>query len=122
MDFELLYRKQFNRKGLAQYLKITEQTIERWEKTNKAPIAVIKLMQILNKELSHTETELKDFYFKNGRLFTPEHEPITAGSIRSIKYLRMTIDHLTKDKTLNNVAKRQRTATVINIKQHRNNE
>ena len=99
MDFELLYRQQFNREGLAKYLDVTTRTIKRWEETNKAPLAVVRLMQVLNKDLSHLGEEWKDFYFYNQRLYTPENEPVQAAHIRAIKYHRMTIDFLRSEKS-----------------------
>jgi len=98
MDFELLYRKQFNRAGLAQYLEVTEKTVKRWEETNKPPIAVIRLLQLLNKDLSHIGPEWKGFYFHRSRIYTPENEPIQAGQIRAIKYNRMTVEFLRREK------------------------
>lgn len=99
MDFELLYRKQFNRDGLAKYLNVTTTTIKRWEKTNKAPLAVVRLMQVLSNDLSHLGEEWKDFYFYNQRLYTPENEPVQAAHIRAIKYHRMTLDFLRSEKS-----------------------
>ena len=94
MDFELLYRRQFQRETLAKYLEVTIQTVKRWEETNKPPISVVKLLQLLNTDLSHLGKEWKGFRFFENRLYTPENEPIQAGHIRAIKYNRMTIDFL----------------------------
>jgi transcriptional regulator with XRE-family HTH domain len=99
MEFELLYRKQFNRAALAEYLEVTEKTIIRWEKTNKPPKAVILLLQLLNNDLSHLAKEWEGFYFHNKRLYTPENEPVQAGHIRAIKYNRMTIDFLKRERS-----------------------
>ncbi|MDX2425813.1 MAG: hypothetical protein QNK15_06120 [Cycloclasticus sp.] len=94
MDFELLYRKRFTRKGLADYLEVTINTVKNWEATNKPPISVVKLLQLLNQDLTHLGNEWKGFFFHDQRLYTPEKEPVQAGHIRAIKYYRMTIDIL----------------------------
>lgn len=98
MDFETLYRKQFNRQGLAEYLETTERTVKKWEETNNAPIAVSKLIKLLNKDLSHLGEEWRGFYFHDQRLYTPENEPVQAAHIRAIKYNRMTIEFLRAEK------------------------
>lgn len=98
MDFELLYRKTFNRKGLAKYLDVSERTIKRWEKTNKPPGHIVKLIKLLNNDLSHLGEEWTGFRFVNNRLYTPENEPVQAAHIRAIKYNRMTIDFLRAEK------------------------
>ncbi|MBQ0725494.1 MAG: hypothetical protein KBT51_08885 [Cycloclasticus sp.] len=97
MDFELLYRKRFTRKGLADYLEVTINTVKNWEATNKPPISVVKLLQLLNKDLSHLGNEWKGFFFHDQRLYTPENEPVQAGHIRAVKYYKMTIEFLKKD-------------------------
>ena len=99
MDFELAYRKQFNRKGLAEYLEVTEKTVKKWEETNKPPIAVSKLIKLLNTDLSHLGKEWTGFYFHNQRLYTPENEPVQAGHIRAIKYNRMALDFLKRERS-----------------------
>lgn len=97
MDFELLYRKRFTRKGLADYLEVTINTVKNWEATNKPPVSVVKLLQLLNKDLSHLGSEWKGFFFHDQRLYTPENEPLQAGHIRAIQYYQMTIDFLKRD-------------------------
>jgi len=97
MDFYKLYREAgFNRNTLAEYLEVSEQTIKRWEKTDKPPRAVFLLLKILGKKLDYINESFKDFYFWDGELYTPERIPVTAGQIRSIPFLNMTIDFYAK--------------------------
>ena len=116
MDFESLYRKQFNRKGLAEYLEVTAQTVERWEKTNKPPVSVVKLLKLLNADLSHLGEEWKGFRFLNNRLYTPENEPVQAAHIRAIKYNRMTIEFLKRErsKAVNHVGNEKLKSCALN--------
>jgi len=93
MDFYKTYREAgFHRDTLAKYIDVSEQTIKRWEKTDRPPRAVFLLLKILGKKLDYVNAGFAGFYFWNGELYTPERTPITAGQIRSIPFLNMTIE------------------------------
>jgi hypothetical protein len=92
-DFYLLYRQAgYFRSSLAKYLSVTEKTVKRWEITNKPPVAVIKLLNLLKNDLSHLGVDWIGFRFIAGELVTPENEFVSPGKIRAYKYLKMTID------------------------------
>ncbi|GEM_PF-940866 len=91
-DFYLLYRKAgFFRSSLADYLSVGIPTIKRWEQTNNPPVSVIKLLEILNNDLSHLGDQWSGFRFIQGELVTPENEFVAPGKIRAHKYLAMAI-------------------------------
>jgi len=99
-DFYFLYRKAgFFRNTLAEYLEVTVKTVSRWEQTNKPPVSVVKLLNVLNNDLSHMGSDWVGFRFISGELVTPEDEFITAGKIRAHKYLKMTIDFREQENT-----------------------
>lgn len=99
-DFYLLYRKaHFHRDTLAEYLAVTPKTVRNWEKTNKPPVSVIKLLQVLSNDLSHIGADWEGFRFIAGELVTPEDDFISPGKIRAHKYLKMTIDFRAEENT-----------------------
>jgi transcriptional regulator with XRE-family HTH domain len=92
-DFYLLYRQAgYFRSSLAEYLSVTEKTVKNWEHKNNAPVAVIKLLNLLKNDLSHLGDDWSGFRFIEGHLVTPEDYFVTPGKIRAYKYLKMTID------------------------------
>ena len=94
MDFYKLVREcGFNREAIAEYLDVTEQTVRRWEKTNRPPKAVFLLLDVLSGGLGFVSDEFKGFYFFKGDLYTPENEAFRAGEIRAIKYYQHAIKH-----------------------------
>ena len=89
----MLYRYTgFVRSSLTEYLGVTERTVKSWEQSNNAPVATVKLLEILNNDLSHLGRDWAGFRFINGELVTPENEFVPPGKIRAYKYLNMTID------------------------------
>lgn len=92
-DFYLLYRQAgYFRSSLAEYLNVTEKTVKNWELSNKPPVAVVKLLNLLKNDLSHLGDDWIGFRFIKGELVTPENEFVSPGKIRAYKYLKMTID------------------------------
>jgi transcriptional regulator with XRE-family HTH domain len=99
-DFYLIYRQAgFFQKTLADYLGVTSKTVRNWEKTNKPPIAVIKLLQLIANDLSHLGNDWAGFRFIAGELVTPENEFVSPGKVRAHKYLQMTIDFRVEENT-----------------------
>jgi transcriptional regulator with XRE-family HTH domain len=90
MDFvKLRWQAGFQRKSLSEYLDVSERTVRNWE-INGAPVAVVKLMHLLNNDLSHLGGDWAGFYFYNGELMSPEGDYIRPGEIRASPYLKMS--------------------------------
>jgi transcriptional regulator with XRE-family HTH domain len=90
MDFlKLRWQAGFKRKGLSEYLGVSERTVRNWE-SKGAPVAVVKLMQLLSNDLSHLGGDWTGFYFYNGELMSPEGDYIRPGEIRASPYLKMS--------------------------------
>jgi len=65
--------------------------------SNRPPVAVVKLLNILSNDLSHLGDEWAGFRFFDGELVTPENDFVTPGKIRAHRFLNMTIDFLNEE-------------------------
>ncbi len=75
------------RKEVADYLKLSLKTINRYEKTGKAPKAVIECLLMIG---GHCPTfslrnDFTNWFFSSGFLYSPEGDKFTSGDVRAGK-------------------------------------
>jgi len=94
-----------------EYLKISESTIKRYEKSEKAPKAVIECLLMIGGQLPNfaQKNNFSGWSFSSGYLYSPEGNRYTSGDIRAIYSDRELIKELTR---LNKEIKKQVSMSV----------
>lgn len=103
MDFvEARQRAKMTRKESAKYFKLSLSTISRYEKTGKAPTAIIECLRMIAGDMpcfSNTN-DFTGWTFSGGFLWSPANDCFTSGDILAIIYDKQIIkelDHLLKE-------------------------
>ncbi len=101
MDFlDARYISRMTSKEVATYLEVSHRTIKRYEKTGKAPKAVIECLLMIG---GHCPTfslrnDFTGWSFSSGFLYSPEGDKFTSGDVRAGKsaLLEMNLQYRAK--------------------------
>ncbi|MEW6764758.1 MAG: hypothetical protein AB1344_03070 [Pseudomonadota bacterium] len=67
---------------------VDERTFFRWEKENRAPLAVQKLLTLLSGDLVHMDPQFKGFHIARGKLYHDQApNGLAAGDIRAMNWI-----------------------------------
>jgi len=99
MDFtEARQKARMTRSEVASYLNISVATIKRYEKSGKAPKAVIECLLMIGGMLPAfgQKNDFSGWSFSSGYLYSPEGNRYTSGDIRAIYSDQELIRELTR--------------------------
>lgn len=119
MDFmNARHSAKMSRKETAQYFKLSLSTINKYEKTGKAPKAIIECLLMIGGYCPtfSLRNDFKKWNFGSGRLWSPEGDQFTSGDIRAGKAALTELNRLHRiEKRRQKSNKNRKTAKIYQL-------